>query len=249
MKRSAKMKWICLLVCMVLMVMTMPAAFAAEPTVRYEGSAEDFVFLDDDDLFDSFKDVMPGDELTQQITVRNEVRGRKVNIYLRALPVADAQVPEGYEQNVAFLEQLTLKVTDETGNTTYFEGLASQQDGLETRVLIASFTSVGEKKLTAQLSVPVTMGNECQYAYGQIDWVFSVEEIPIETQEPDPTPTPIPTTTSLRPVTPAPTASGPAVLPDTPRTGDSSDLPANLLVGAAALCALITAVYAARKAR
>ena len=70
-----------------LMLLSGVAALAAA-SVTYEGGAEKFVFLpgsaySSSDLFENFKDVLPGDELTQKITVKNDTSG-KVRIYMRA---------------------------------------------------------------------------------------------------------------------------------------------------------------------
>ena len=79
----------------------------AAASVSYEGGAEKFVFLPGSgysasDLFESFKNVLPGDELTQTITVRND-KDMQVRIYLRAEPVN--------QTSEEFLSHLTLTVT------------------------------------------------------------------------------------------------------------------------------------------
>ena len=43
-----------------------PTAFAADSSITYVNGAEKFVFVPSDDLFDNFKGVMPGDEITQK---------------------------------------------------------------------------------------------------------------------------------------------------------------------------------------
>ena len=66
---------ICLALLLVACLLSGSALAAA--SVSYEGGAEKFVFLPGSeysasDLFESFKNVLPGDELTQTITVRND---------------------------------------------------------------------------------------------------------------------------------------------------------------------------------
>ena len=67
------MKTIASLVMMLVLLLGIGAPAYADGIVSYQGGAEKFVFLDDDDLFDNFKGVLPGDVLEQKITVRNAV--------------------------------------------------------------------------------------------------------------------------------------------------------------------------------
>ena len=104
---------------LVMMMLFTNVAFAADASVTYEGGAENYVFLPgseytDTDLFDNFKGVMPGDEIDQKITVKNE-QGKcdRVKIYMRAVPHDDQANPlsEGVAANetVATLTREQLK--------------------------------------------------------------------------------------------------------------------------------------------
>ena len=94
------------LVCLLLalcVILAMPA-YADGGSVTYSGDAGEFVFAPGSDnsltdLFPNFKDVMPGDKLTQQITVKNDASEKvKVKIYIRSLGA--------HEDSVEFLSQL-----------------------------------------------------------------------------------------------------------------------------------------------
>ena len=139
----------------------------AAASVSYEGGAEKFVFLPGSDLFESFKNVLPGDELTQTITVRND-KDMQVRIYLRAEPVNQA--------SEEFLSQLTLTVTCK--DKEIFDAAASKTAQLTKATLLGTFRKNGSTDLTVTLSVPANMGNEYMSAIGFVPWTFIAEEIP-----------------------------------------------------------------------
>ncbi|MBQ8725456.1 MAG: hypothetical protein IJY74_07305, partial [Oscillospiraceae bacterium] len=165
-------------------------AFAADSSVTYEGGAEKFVFLPgseytDSDLFDSFKGVMPGDVLTEEIVVKNDSgKTDYVNIYMRA--IAHDEDVNPLSENVAnsgetvatmsdFLSQLSMTVKN--GTKVIFEGKASELDGLKENVLLGAFDKGESTTLTVELTVPAELGNEYAFRVGEVDWVFSVEEL------------------------------------------------------------------------
>lgn len=90
MKRGFK-TFICSLIALTVSVWLVIPASAADASVIYDGDAQKFIFAPGSsdsptDLFDSFKGVMPGDALTQKITVRNAASNKvKVKLYLRSL--------------------------------------------------------------------------------------------------------------------------------------------------------------------
>ena len=139
----------------------------AAASVSYEGGAEKFVFLPGSDLFENFKNVLPGDVLTQTITVRND-KDMQVRIYLRAEPVNQA--------SEEFLRQLTLTVTCK--DKEIFDAAASETAQLTKATLLGTFRKNGSTDLTVTLSVPADMGNEYMSAIGFVPWTFIAEEIP-----------------------------------------------------------------------
>lgn len=170
------MKKTCLILLALLTLLCVGAQAAS--TVRYEGGAEKFVFLpgtshSESDLFDSYKMVMPGDVLTQRITVRNN-SGKPVRIYLRAEKV-DAQ----YED---FLSRINLQVSAKDGQI--FDAAVSETGQLTENTLLGTFRRGGMTDLVLTLTVPYDLGNEFMGTMGVIPWTFLVEEVPEDPNTP-----------------------------------------------------------------
>lgn len=159
------------------MVMSM-TVFAEDANVTYSGDAGEFVFAPGSDysltdLFPNFKDVMPGDSISQKITVKNNAsRKVKVKIYLRSLGAhEDGVSPE-------FLSQMNLRVKLSEDNTRpeLFEAAPNEKAQLTEWVCLGTFSSGGEVNLDLILDVPVEMDNDYAHKAGYLDWEFKVEE-------------------------------------------------------------------------
>lgn len=179
-------KILTLLLTFVLLLSSTVTAFAADGKVTYSGNAGSFVFEPGSDhsltdLFPNFKGVMPGDSLTQQITVKNDADNNvKVKIYVRSLGA--------HEDSNAFLSQLGLKVKTSSENEMayMFDAAANETAQLTDWVCLGTLYSGGEVNLDVTLNVPVSMGNEFQDQIGYLDWEFKIEEYPVEDTDPKP---------------------------------------------------------------
>ncbi|MCB5495988.1 hypothetical protein, partial [Mediterraneibacter gnavus] len=72
------------LVVTTVLALSMTTIHAADTNVSFDGDAEDFIFLDgSQDLFDNFKNIMPGEVRTQNIVLKNDDH-RELRFYLSA---------------------------------------------------------------------------------------------------------------------------------------------------------------------
>lgn len=179
-------KIIALLITFALLLSSTVTAFAADGKVTYSGNAGKFVFKPGSehsltDLFPNFKGVMPGDTLTQKITVKNDADNKvKVKIYIRSLGA--------HEDSVEFLSQLGLKVAKSEDNEMayMFDAAANETAQLTDWVCLGTLYSGGEVNLNVTLNVPVELPNEYQNKIGYLDWEFMIEEFPVEPDDPKP---------------------------------------------------------------
>ena len=175
---SKIMKMAALVLVLILAVGMAGSAVAATSNVTFNWQGNlgrhGFAFTPENtDLFQNFKDLMPGDTVQQEITVQNTWHN-PVRIYLMANP----EVEEQYKD---FLSQL--KLTVKSGNSEIFEAAASEQDGLAPTeknpygVLLGTFNKKGSVKLTATLEVPIELSSDYMGQYGEVPWTFTAEEV------------------------------------------------------------------------
>lgn len=174
-----------LAVCITALSFILPV-YAADGKVTYSGNAANFVFEPGSehsptDLFSNFKGVMPGDTLTQKITVKNNADHQvKVKIYMRSLGA--------HEDSVAFLSKLGLKVlkSEENEMAYMFDAAANESAQLTDWVCLGTLYSGGEVNLDVVLNVPVELSDEFQNQIGFLDWEFMIEEFSVEESDPIP---------------------------------------------------------------
>lgn len=166
------------LLCLLCALMLLCGSALATSNVNYEGGAEKFVFLpgseySETDLFENFKNVMPGDVLTQRILVKNNSKSR-VRLYMRVDPVS--------EQDADFLSRMNIQVTCK--NKEIFDAAASETAQLTANTLLGTFKRAGSTELIVTLTVPIDLGKEFMNTMGTVPWTFVVEELP-DSETPD----------------------------------------------------------------
>ena len=236
------------LILAIILIFTLPlTAFAADSAIIFEGKSAGFTFEPGSeytatDLFDNFKDVMPGDVLTEEITIKNNASDCDyIKLYIRAIAHDEDDNPLTYDEafesedgndqadmegqrdeTVAtmanFLAQLSMKVYH---NETLIQEVSPDQlNGLVNNIFLGTYRRGSTGKLMVELEIPLSLGNEYANRVGEVDWVFTVEALD-------------------DPVPPTPTPA-PGVI--TPQTGDNSNLliyVCGVLIGAVIFVALI----------
>lgn len=179
-------KIITLLTVLIITLSSALPVYATDGKVTYSGNAGSFIFEPGSDhsltdLFPDFKDVMPGDTLTQKITVKNNADKKvKVEIYLRSLGA--------HQESAEFLSRLGLTVQKSGDNQMayMFDAKANESAQLTDWVCLGTLYSGGEVNLDVTLTVPVELDNTFQSKIGYLDWEFRVEEFPVEDTDPQP---------------------------------------------------------------
>lgn len=151
-------------------------------------------------MFAAFSGIMPGDHLTEEMTVENRTDDFDyIKVYIRAErhnrdtnPLKGEVLEELLEDDrregsvgaymEEFLSQLELDLWN--GETLIFDDQPDDEGTLAENVYLGTLQKGESLKLRAELTVPVTLDNEFSDRIGEVDWVFVVEGFD------DPTPPP-----------------------------------------------------------
>ena len=167
-------------------------AFAADSTVTFKGAQEGFEFQPGSeytatDLFDNFKNVMPGDQLTETIQIKNEAADCDyVKLYMRAVVHDENDNP--LSEKVAetetvttmqdFLSQLTMRIYN--GDELIYNASPDEAGALANNVLLGTLSKGESLNLRVELDVPIELGDEYANRVGEVDWIFLAECIEYE---------------------------------------------------------------------
>jgi len=159
-----------------LLFISIPIDVFAAGNITYYGTSKEFVFLSDEDIFGNFKNIMPGDKLTEQIIIKNSAsKNVKIKLYVRSLGAT--------EETRDFLSQLNLTVK-KINSTNLFKGPASETENLTDWTYLGTIYSGGKVNLDVILEVPLELSNEYQDKVGYVNWQFKVEELPVSSDDP-----------------------------------------------------------------
>ena len=185
MKRTCKT--IFSLVLTLLLTVSLATSAFATSSITFKGFSDGFDFqpgseYTETDLFDGFKNVMPGDTVTDTITFTNEATDCDyVNLYMRAKAHDEAGNPlsekvaekETVATMTEFLSQLSMKVWN--GTELIYDASPDQLDGLQNNTLLGTFRTGDTTTLKVELTVPIELDNRFANRVGEVDWIFHVE--------------------------------------------------------------------------
>lgn len=176
--------FILLIMTAALMLSMSTAAYAQSPSIEYKGQSAGLAFAPgseytDTDLFSAFKNVVPGDKITDSIRFTNTAADCDyVVLFMRVL---DHSPANPLSENVAaltdldsskeFLDMLTLTVAVDGGAEVY-SGPASGNSGY---VQIGSFARNQGADIKVTLTVPKEADNDFADKLGEVDFVFQVQ--------------------------------------------------------------------------
>lgn len=163
------------------------SAFAADGKVSYKGESRIWVTpatteWTRTDLFGEFKNVMPGDTLVEEFTIKNgAIDSDYVKVYLQAIPhnnwdnplspsVAEHETVATMED---FLAQLRMQVYN--GSERIYSASPNRTAQLTEPVYLGTLQTWKSMELEVILEVPIELGNEYANRVGEVDWVFTFE--------------------------------------------------------------------------
>lgn len=203
-----RLKSITSLLFVVIMLLSISVtAMAAGSTITFKGAKDGFEFqpgseYTETDLFGNFKNVMPGDQLQENIQLKNAASDCDyIKVYIRAVvhdedgnPLTYDEIYENVDgkdqsgisgqrdETIAsmedFLSQLTMRIYN--GKELIYEASPNEAGALADNVLLGTLRTGESLSLKVELDVPITLDNKYANRVGEVDWVFLAECIEYE---------------------------------------------------------------------
>ncbi len=155
-----------------MLALTLSVTAFADSVITFKGSREGFGVdtgseYSANDLFDSFKNVMPGDKLSQNIKIKNVAKDCDyIKVYLKS----DA---ENDELTKDFLSKLTMRVYN--GTRLVYDASPDEAGALANSVLLGTVYPNESLDLRVELDVPIELGDEYANRIGEVEWIFTAE--------------------------------------------------------------------------
>lgn len=124
------------------------------------------------DLFANFKNMTPGEQRVQAVTLKNEA-DLKVEMFLSAESAAQSGSDKTKTEEL-LKKYATVTVTDPSGKTLY-SGPLEPTDELKKEISLGSFAQGDSKELTVTLKLDPAMGNEYQKLVGKVKWTITAK--------------------------------------------------------------------------
>lgn len=194
------MKKILSILLVTVMMLSVSVAAFADSSADYQGGEEKFVFkpgseYTSTDLFENFKNVLPGDSRTQTIEIKNSMLGYyKVRIYLKAVPHSSSNMPayptessheftfDTVDEMADFLDCFNLTIR--SGENMIYDGSANI-GGPDDWILLGELYRGQGTTLTVTLQADKEkLTSEYANKIGEVDWMFEAEEIPYDPDQP-----------------------------------------------------------------
>lgn len=156
---------------------------SADTAVVFMSPDDGFRFdADEGDLFHNFKNLVPGDSVTQVITVKNEY-SKNVEIFFYAETTDQIYATDETRELIDKLlkEYAFITITDEQGKVIYEGPVWGNLDksgntvSLKDPVSLSTFAANQSRKYIVSLSMDPKADNELHYLLGLVKWIFYAE--------------------------------------------------------------------------
>jgi len=157
------------LICCALFIITgidIGWAFWKDPIICYDGRKKEIRLLNVEqlDLFENFKDIIPGDTVTQSLYMKGKNIQNPANMYLHIEVNDEIEIPQGIKLKVYAENQLiSEKFLDHC-----------KEDKKE--IFLHQYEKSDILKLDMVLEVPTNIGNEISNLCKEVYWTFVVQE-------------------------------------------------------------------------